>query len=70
MSMLKFVSAAALALSVGAVAGAACAQNAGLGKPMSEADIKQWDIAILPDGSNLPPGFLRRTYFRDGVTSW
>src|SRR5215813_1942590 len=56
MSMLKFVSAAALALSVGAVAGAACAQNAGLGKPVAEADIKQWDIAILPDGSNLPPG--------------
>lgn len=56
MSMLKFVSAAALALSVGAMAGAACAQNAGLGKPISAADIKQWDIAILPDGSNLPPG--------------
>jgi|HubBroStandDraft_6_1064221.scaffolds.fasta_scaffold54662_2 cytochrome c5 len=28
----------------------------GLGKPMTEADIKQWDIAILPDGTNLPPG--------------
>src|SRR5579862_6285604 len=27
-----------------------------LGKPISEADIKQWDIAVLPDGSNLPPG--------------
>jgi cytochrome c len=34
----------------------AFAQNAGLGKPLSEADVKQWDIAILPDGSNLPPG--------------
>jgi cytochrome c len=30
--------------------------RAGLGKPISEADIKQWDIAILPDGTNLPPG--------------
>jgi cytochrome c len=30
--------------------------RAGLGKPIAEADIKQWDIAILPDGTNLPPG--------------
>ena len=44
----------ALALTVGT--GPAAAQNAGLGKPLSEADIKQWDIAILPDGTNLPPG--------------
>jgi cytochrome c len=22
----------------------------------SEADIKQWDIAVLRDGTNLPPG--------------
>ena len=28
----------------------------GLGKPISEADIKPWDISVLPDGSNLPPG--------------
>ena len=28
----------------------------GLGKPISKADIKAWDIFILPDGSNLPPG--------------
>jgi mono/diheme cytochrome c family protein len=34
----------------------AFAQNSSLGKPLSENDIKQWDIAILPDGSNLPPG--------------
>ncbi len=27
-----------------------------LGKPVSEADIKAWDISVLPDGSNLPPG--------------
>lgn len=27
-----------------------------LGKPISEADIKQWDIAVLPDGTNLPAG--------------
>jgi cytochrome c len=34
----------------------ALAQNSGLGKPIAESDIKQWDIAILPDGTNLPPG--------------
>lgn len=27
-----------------------------LGKPISEVDIKRWDITVLPDGSNLPPG--------------
>ena len=47
---------AALALALALSAGSAFAQNSGLGKPLSETDIKQWDIAILPDGSNLPPG--------------
>jgi S-disulfanyl-L-cysteine oxidoreductase SoxD len=41
-------------------AGAALAQSPGgspgLGKPISEADIKAWDIAVLPDGTNLPAG--------------
>jgi cytochrome c len=54
MSTRKLITAAALALAFGA--GAAQAQSPGLGKPLSEADIKQWDIAIMPDGSNLPPG--------------
>ena len=27
-----------------------------LGRPISEADIAAWDIAILPDGTGLPPG--------------
>ena len=44
----------AFVLSFGAVP--ALAQNAGLGKPLTEGDIKQWDIAILPDGTNLPTG--------------
>jgi cytochrome c len=52
--MHKIVAALVLSLSLGA--GVALAQQAGLGKPISEADIKQWDIAILPDGTNLPPG--------------
>ena len=42
-------------LSLGA--GAALAENAAISASRSrEADIKQWDIAILPDGTNLPPG--------------
>ena len=32
------------------------ANTPGLGKPISEADIKPWDISVLPDGTNLPPG--------------
>jgi len=56
--MHKPLAALALALPLVLVFGtaAAFAQNAGLGKPVSEPDIKQWDIAILPDGTNLPPG--------------
>jgi len=55
MSMRK--SLAALVLTVAFGATPVLAQSSpGLGKPISEADVKQWDIAILPDGSNLPPG--------------
>jgi len=54
MSTRNLITATALALAFGA--GAALAQSPGLGKPLTEADIKQWDIAVLPDGSNLPPG--------------
>ena len=54
MSTRKLIAAAALAFVCGAVA--AQAQSPGLGKPLTEADIKQWDIAVLPDGTNLPPG--------------
>ena len=28
----------------------------GLGLPIAESDIKAWDITVLPDGTNLPPG--------------
>jgi S-disulfanyl-L-cysteine oxidoreductase SoxD len=27
-----------------------------LGKPITAADLAPWDITILPDGTNLPPG--------------
>jgi hypothetical protein len=37
-------------------AGAALAQSPRLGKPISQADLGEWDINILPDGTNLPPG--------------
>jgi S-disulfanyl-L-cysteine oxidoreductase SoxD len=53
MFMRKPLAVCILALACG---GAAFAENTGLGKPISEADIKSWDIAILPDGSNLPTG--------------
>ena len=43
-----------LALAVGA--GAALAETPRLGKPISQADLAEWDINILPDGTNLPPG--------------
>lgn len=32
------------------------AEGPNLGQPISEADIKAWDISILPDGTGLPPG--------------
>jgi S-disulfanyl-L-cysteine oxidoreductase SoxD len=55
MSMCKPLALAA----VGALAFASAAFAAdtpGIGKPLSEADIKAWDISILADGTNLPPG--------------
>jgi cytochrome c len=38
------------------VCSAYAADTPNLGKPISEADIKAWDISILADGTNLPPG--------------
>src|ERR1700733_2395172 len=37
-------------------AGAATAESPHLGKPIGQTDLAEWDINILPDGSNLPPG--------------
>jgi S-disulfanyl-L-cysteine oxidoreductase SoxD len=45
-----------LALTLFCDAGAATAETPGLGQPISEADIRAWDIAVLPDGTGLPPG--------------
>ncbi|MFL2546486.1 MAG: c-type cytochrome [Candidatus Rariloculaceae bacterium] len=38
------------------VAGRLAAQTPDLGMPIEPEDIDEWDIAILPDGSGLPPG--------------
>jgi S-disulfanyl-L-cysteine oxidoreductase SoxD len=54
MSMRKPLAILLLSLSFGI--DAAFAQSPGLGKPITDTDIKAWDIAILPDGTNLPPG--------------
>ena len=54
MSTRKHLFSLAVLLALGSTA--ALAETPGLGKSISEADIKAWDIAILPDGTNLPPG--------------
>ena len=36
--------------------GVALAESPNLGRKLSEADVKQWDIAILPNGTGLPAG--------------
>jgi mono/diheme cytochrome c family protein len=54
MSMLKRTSPLLLALAF--VSHPAIAESPGLGKPISEAEIKAWDISILPDGTGLPAG--------------
>ena len=37
-------------------AGATRAESPHLGRPISQADLAEWDINVLPDGRNLPPG--------------
>jgi mono/diheme cytochrome c family protein len=34
----------------------ALGETPGLGKPITEADIKAWNLDVLPDGTNLPEG--------------
>ena len=50
--LLGFLLAAALLFAVGG----ARAESPGLGRPVSESDLKAWDISILGDGTGLPPG--------------
>jgi mono/diheme cytochrome c family protein len=60
MSMRKLALAAgvaALALGASALAlGVAFAESPKLGKPITQADLAEWDINVLPDGTNLPAG--------------
>lgn len=56
MSTFKPLAAALLFTLAFGSAAAIAADTPGLGKPISEADVKAWDISILPDGTNLPPG--------------
>jgi S-disulfanyl-L-cysteine oxidoreductase SoxD len=51
--MLKLVAAG---LVVALAAEPAAAESPNLGQPIGEADIKAWDITILPDGTGLPAG--------------
>jgi len=49
----------ALAVSVVALVAGICAARAEsprLGRPISQGDLAEWDINILPDGKNLPAG--------------
>jgi S-disulfanyl-L-cysteine oxidoreductase SoxD len=55
MSMLKPFAASLLLLAF-AVTTAPAADSPHLGKPITDADIKPWDITVLPDGTNLPAG--------------
>ena len=50
----RTIAACILALAIGA--GAAAAETPRLGKPINQTDLAPWDINILPNGSNLPPG--------------
>jgi S-disulfanyl-L-cysteine oxidoreductase SoxD len=56
MSMRSAIRKSLAALLVVLGAGAALAESPKLGRPISEADIAQWDIAVLPNGNGLPAG--------------
>lgn len=56
MSTLRTVTAVAAALALVAFVSSVRAETPGLGKPISEAELKAWDISVMPDGTGLPPG--------------
>jgi cytochrome c len=47
---------AVILLALALASSAALAQSPNLGAPISETDIRAWDISIAPDGSGLPTG--------------
>jgi cytochrome c len=48
------IAACMLALCAGACP--AHAESPHLGRPITQGDLAEWDINVLPDGQNLPPG--------------
>jgi mono/diheme cytochrome c family protein len=56
MSMSKSLATAIFVALFCGTGAAVAADTPNLGKPISEQDIKAWDITILPDGTNLPAG--------------
>jgi mono/diheme cytochrome c family protein len=56
MSMREALSAVALAAALLIVPSWCRGETPGLGRPISEADIKPWDITVKPDGTGLPSG--------------
>ncbi len=56
MSMFKPLAAGFLLMLAFGTATALAGDSPHLGKPITAADIKPWDITVLPDGANLPPG--------------
>ena len=55
MSMRKTLAILLVAAAAGSI-GVALAESPKLGRPIAEADVKDWDIAILPNGTGLPAG--------------
>jgi S-disulfanyl-L-cysteine oxidoreductase SoxD len=55
MSTSKPLAVAALALTLAGTP-ALAADTPRLGTPITEADVGAWNITVLPDGTNLPPG--------------
>ena len=55
MSMRKTLAILLVAAATGSI-GVALAESPKLGRPIAEADVKDWDIAILPNGTGLPAG--------------
>jgi S-disulfanyl-L-cysteine oxidoreductase SoxD len=55
-SVIAAFAAALLSLLTLASSAAFAANTPNLGKPVTETDIKAWDVTILPDGTGLPPG--------------
>jgi len=56
MSTRNLVLSLALTLGVGTALAQTPSPAPNLGKPITEADIKAWNLDVLPDGTNLPAG--------------